>query len=98
VREIPGIFNHADDPELTARFWCAAADRIFLSEKLSCECLKSEAPKANSNTGMEGDASIGTPATPGKDGNASCKIRRVPANAMAIPIAPPAKESSRLSQ
>ena len=32
---------------------------------------------------MEGDASMGTPAMPATEGNAKCRIRRVPANAIA---------------
>ena len=46
---------------------------------------------------MEGDASIGTPADPGNEGNAKCRIRRVHTNASAKPAAPPNNESTRLS-
>ena len=46
---------------------------------------------------MEGDALMGTPASPGNEGNAKCKIRRVPANAIARPAAPPNNESRMLS-
>ncbi len=59
--------------------------------------VASEVRKANSSTGMEGDASMGMPADPGIAGNASWRIRRVPANAIAMPATPPARESNRLS-
>jgi len=47
--------------------------------------VASEATKANSSTGMEGDAPMGTPAKPADEGNAKCRIRRVPANAIPRP-------------
>ena len=56
-----------------------------------------ETPKANSSTGMEGDASMGMPAMSPTLGNASCKIRRAPANAITRPAAPPRNESKMLS-
>ena len=56
-----------------------------------------ETPNANSSTGSEGDASMGTPGMPLFEGNAKCKIRRVPANAIAKPAAPPNNDSIMLS-
>ena len=53
---------------------------------------------ANSSTGIEGEASIGMPANPGNEGNANCRIRRVPANAIARPAAPPHNDSRMLSE
>ena len=46
---------------------------------------------------MEGEALMGTPAMPPTEGNAKCRIRRVPAKAIARPAAPPNSESKMLS-
>jgi hypothetical protein len=59
--------------------------------------VNSETTKANSITGMEGEALIGTLANPAKVGNANRRIRRVHANAIATPAAPPNSESKILS-
>src|SRR2546429_2378932 len=59
--------------------------------------VKSEVTVANSSTGMDGDASIGTPANPGNEGNAKWRMRRVPAKAIARPAMPPNNESRMLS-
>ena len=47
--------------------------------------------KANSRTGIEGEALIEMFANSGMVANAKCRIRRVPTNAMARPAAPPKK-------
>ena len=54
--------------------------------------------RAKSKTGTEGDASIGTAATPCNEGNANRQIRLVLANAMARPAPPPANPSRMLSR
>jgi hypothetical protein len=59
--------------------------------------VTSEIANANSRTGVEGDALIGTRAKPAKAGNAKWRIRRVHANAIATPAAPPKNESKTLS-
>jgi hypothetical protein len=59
--------------------------------------VTSETAKAKSSTGTEGEALMGTLPWPAVAGKATCKIRRVPANAMARPAAPPIRERRRLS-
>jgi len=59
--------------------------------------VNSEITSANISTSTEGDALIGTLAKPANVGNAKWRIKRVPANAIARPVAPPNNESKMLS-